>query len=50
MTDQYLSDFNVQRKPIRILLNDLVDSGGLGWGLRFDASNKLPGDAGVAGP
>lgn len=43
MTDQYLPNFHVQSKPVRVL-NDLVDSMALGWGLRFSISNKLPED------
>ena len=43
MTDQHFSNFHVQSKPVRVL-NDLVDSMALGWGLRFGISNKLPGD------
>lgn len=43
MTDQHFSSFHVQSKPVRVL-NDLVDSMALGWGLRFGISNKLPGD------
>jgi len=42
MTDQHFSNFRVQSKPMRVL-NDLVDSMALGWGLRFSISNKLPG-------
>lgn len=41
MTDQYLPNFHVQSKPVTVL-NDLVDSMALGWGLRFSISNKLP--------
>lgn len=33
-----------------ILLDDLVDSVGLGWGPRFGVSNKSPGDSGATGP
>lgn len=50
MADQHVSNFDVHRKPVRILLDDRVDSVGLGWSLRFGISNKLPGDADAVGP
>ena len=47
--DQHFSNISIHANPLRILLADF-ELAGLGWGLGFCISNKLPGDADAPGP